>query len=105
MNENMQRRAHPRFKCIIPIVISRETPQILSSALMFNYSEGGLYFEVSDPLTPGAYIKIKTDDNSALDPIGCGTWDQRRGEVRWCLELETSGSTRYGCGVQYLDAE
>ncbi len=105
MVEQRQRRAHPRFKCTIPIVVSRDMPQILSSALMLNYSEGGVYFEISDPLCPGAYVMIKTDDNSALDPVSSGTWHSRRAEVRWCLELDDRGASRYGCGVLFLDED
>ena len=75
-----------------------------SSALMLNYSVGGLYFEISDPLETGSYVMVKTDDNSVLDPIGNGTWEHRQAEVRWCMPIETSESHRYGCGVQYIPA-
>ncbi len=102
MTEHEQRRAHPRTHCTIPIVIERNNPRMLSSALMLNYSDGGLYFEISAPLETGDYIKVNTDDNSVLDPVSRDAWKQRRAEVRWCREIEISGSRRYGCGVQYL---
>ena len=104
MAEHEQRRAHPRIKCTAPIIILRDKPQMYSSALMLNYSEGGMYFEISDPLETGSYVMVKTDDNSVLDPIGCGTWNQRQAEVRWCMAIEASDSHRYGCGVQYISA-
>ena len=63
----------------------------------------GWDFEISAPLDTGAYIMIKTDDVSILDPVGCGTWEERKAEVRWCMEIKISGSRRYGCGVQYIN--
>jgi hypothetical protein len=102
MIKKLQRRAHPRIKCTVPIVVVKEKPRLPSSALMLNYSEGGLYFEISSPLDPGSYIAIKTDEDSILDPVGLGSREHRQAEVRWCLEIEISGSIRYGCGVQYL---
>lgn len=105
MERRKQRRAHPRFKCTIPVVISKERPRVLSSALMLNYSEGGVYFEISDPLCPGSYIMIKTDDNSAIDPVGSGTWQHRRAEIRWCQEMAPGDSTRFGCGALFVEEE
>ena len=97
-----QRRTYTRMKCSVPIVILRDQPRMFSSALMMNYSEDGLYFEISEPIETGAYIMIQTDETAILDPVGCGTWDQRQAEVRWCMAIEESGSHRYGCGVQYV---
>jgi hypothetical protein len=105
MAKETQRRAHPRIKCTVPIVISNDKPRMLSSALMLNYSEGGAYFEISSRLDTGACIIVKTDEDSILDPVGFGTWNQRQAEVRWCLTIETSGAIRYGCGVQYIDTK
>lgn len=88
----------------MPIIVTKEAEDgRFCSALMLNYSEGGLYFELSDPLETGAGIIVKTDDASILDPVGFGTWRRRPAEVRWCLKLEGTGARRYGCGVQYIN--
>lgn len=103
MEKELQRRAHPRFSCAVPIVVVRDSPRRLSSALMLNYSEGGVYFELSSPLDTGSYVMVKTDDDPLLDSGGFGPARQCRAEVRWCLEIEIGGARRYGCGVQFIN--
>jgi hypothetical protein len=101
----LQRRVYPRVSCAVPIVVVRDSPRMLSSALMLNYSKGGVYFEISSPLDTGSYVMVKTDDAPVFDSAGFGSARQCRAEVRWCMEIEISGAKRYGCGVQFINNE
>ncbi len=96
------RRKHFRFGCEAVVVILRETALMPSSVLMKNFSVGGLFFEVSGPLDPGEYIRVKANKIPAIAPIGSSSDDSRQAEVKWCAKKEASGSRLYGCGVQYV---
>jgi Tfp pilus assembly protein PilZ len=102
MTEIRQRRAHPRTNCTLPIIILTEDSRLLRSALMLNFSQGGLYFETASPIDKGELITVKVDENPDLKAAGCDNWRRCRAEVRWCAEIEIAGSRRYGCGVQYV---
>ena len=102
MEKQKERREYPRFKCEVPVVILRDKPMTPSSTLMLNYSKGGLYFEVSDPITAGVYIKIKTKGTPIFDPVGPSIFGYRPAEVRWCIEIGEGNTLRHGCGVQYV---
>ena len=102
MEKRKERRAYPRFKCIIPAVVLGGKSLRMSSVLMYNFSEGGVYFEISDPLQAGDIMALRTEENAILDPVGSGTWKQRLAEVRWSKMLGDGTARRYGCGIQYL---
>ncbi|MFP4445491.1 MAG: PilZ domain-containing protein [Desulfosudaceae bacterium] len=99
-----QRRAYPRIRCEVPIVLTTDPASPPHhSATMKNYSDAGLYFESSLELEEGMEILLKADDESVLDPVTAGTWEIRRAEVRWCMAVAVRDElTRFGCGVAYI---
>ncbi len=98
-----QRRAYPRIRCEVPIVFSTDEFKTRRAATMRNYCEGGFYFESPEPLSEGTCISVKTNEDSVLDPLGAGTWNVRKAEIRWCRELDSDHHLLYGYGVAYLN--
>ncbi|MFO8048116.1 MAG: PilZ domain-containing protein [Desulfosudaceae bacterium] len=98
-----QRRAYPRIKCEVPIIVKTDTSSPSHhTATMKNYSDAGLYFESSLSLEEGTRILVKADEESVLDPVTAGTWKIRKAEVRWCMTIDENNNSRYGYGVAYL---
>ncbi len=105
MEKQEARRAYPRFQCDVPVLVLGGKPLKFSYTSMRNFSLGGMYFELSDPLEAGDFIVVRTDDKVVVDLIISGTWKQRLMKVKWCTGLEAGDEERYGCGVQYAGAE
>lgn len=103
MEKQKEHRACPRFQCEIPVVILRDMPMILFSTLILNYSQGGMYFEIYDPLETGAYIMIKLEKITDCARKSLSTWGYRPAEVCWCRQIEEGDSRRYGCGIRYVN--
>ncbi len=73
-----------------------------------NYSQNGLYFESESALQPGASILIRVQKNLDADTAGNfreGFRSMALGEVKWCKEFISEGSTCYGVGVKYYEPD
>lgn len=69
-------------------------------AKMYNYSNGGMYFETQYAVEPGAKMYIKMA-NYSPNASGPESYETYYGEARWCSEYSGPGAAYYGIGVQY----
>ena len=102
MEKRKKFRKYPRFKCEEPVEILGSKQLRHLKGVMRNFSIGGLYVEISDPLQAGDFIVIKTADDAILDPVSFGSRKQRQAEVQWYLEIGEGSARRYGCGIAYV---
>ena len=72
-------------------------------AVMYNSSEGGMYFEAKDALQPGSDIWIKVSDYSP-EIHGKEAMNGYRAEVMWCRKIykKDEKNTSYGVGVRFM---
>lgn len=98
------KRICDRFDCCYSIFCARFNSSEYFQGRMANYSEDGLYFECESPFQPGTSVFIRIQKKLAADAAGDvkeGFRSLALGEVKWCKELSTEGSTYYGVGVKY----
>ena len=96
MDAMPEKRTGARFYKDSPIMIEYDTANYCS-AMMYNYSDGGMYFEVDRVLEPGEeiYIGIENSPYSFRPAVF-------RAEVRWCREIgDEEALYFYGVGVRY----
>lgn len=98
----ISKRAFPRDTCETRIKYSIFDELECTDAIMYNNSEGGMYFESDSHIEPGADICIELTDNlsGADNPAACNGY---RGEVMWCRKMFKNGaSSCYGIGVRFM---
>ena len=69
---------------------------------MYNYSEGGLYFESFKALAPDSKINIIMP-NYSPDTSGPEAFHSYLAEIRWCQDRSDPKLSRYGVGVRILE--
>lgn len=92
-----EKRSTERYYRDSPIMVEYDTANYCS-AMMFNYSKGGMYFEVDKKLEPGneIYIGIENSPYTYRPAVF-------RAEVRWCREIKDDEAMYfYGVGVKYF---
>jgi hypothetical protein len=92
-----ENRENMRFKRKADILLETYPTGAFYEARMFNYSEGGMYFESDYAPLPGTEVYIGIENS----PYDYGA-DVYRARVRWRKELSAERSGyQYGVGVKY----
>ncbi len=97
---NQDRRNNGRIYFSASAVIESLDSVPADSAMVINYSDGGLYFESDALITPGAVIYLGLCD-SPYYPSST-TYECHRVKIRWCKDLYRS-DYKFGYGAQHLD--
>ncbi|WP_041280491.1 PilZ domain-containing protein [Desulfosudis oleivorans] len=99
-NSKKDRRAHPRFRCRIPVPVLKDKPLEFFNVSIRNFSESGFYFETSYPVVSGTFVRVAMDNDS----VGSGALISRQARIKWRMALGREKAHQYGCGAQYLPA-
>jgi len=100
MNSYINKRCDPRNYYKAPIIYARENSSSYSDATMYNFSEGGMYFESDYAIRSGSYIYIRMI-NFSPDVYVPGAYKAYVAQVRWCRKISDGGRPLYGSGVKY----
>ena len=91
------RRASKRFNHETPLVIENCDSGTCSYGRMYNYSQGGIYFESDTPYQVGTRVRINIEKSK----IGLDA-DHYFAEVKWCAEISAAVVLYdYGIGVEF----
>jgi hypothetical protein len=90
-------RASKRFNHDTPLVIKNCNSGTCSYGRMYNYSQGGIYFESDTPHQAGTRVRIEIEKSkSGLD---AGLYFV---EVKWCAEISAAVVLYdYGIGAEF----
>jgi hypothetical protein len=90
-------RTSKRFNHETPLVIENCDSGTYFYGRMYNYSQGGIYFESDTPCQTGARVRFDIERSKiALDA------DQYVAEVKWCAEISAAVVLYdYGIGVEF----
>lgn len=83
MMEDKEKRDGKRLEFLRPIVYKSPDSDKFVRATMLNYSSGGICFQSTPPVTPGARIYIFTEEGSFENPDSTAN-ETLFGKVRWC---------------------
>jgi hypothetical protein len=97
---NRDRRRNGRIYYSASAVIESLDSTPLNSAMVINYSNGGLCFESDALITPGTIIYLGISDSPYSQ--AATTYECHRVKVMWCKDLYRS-DYKYGYGVRHLD--
>ncbi len=104
MGESIETRNYKRCSFEAPITFSNVGSQDNNEirAQMFNFSNGGMYFESNLEVNQGSdiFIKMVSIPPEFPNPENLEGW---RAEVRWCREIFNSDNFCYGIGVRYIE--
>jgi hypothetical protein len=90
------RRASKRFNHDTPIVIKNCDSQNCSYGRMYNYSQGGIYFESDTPYQIGTRVRIGIERSKS--DLDAGLYFA---EVKWCAEISAAVVLYdYGIGAE-----
>ena len=90
-------RASKRFNHETPLVIENCDSGTFSYGRMYNYSQGGTYFESHTPFQAGSRVRIDIEKSK----IGLDA-DHYYAEVKWCAEISAAVVLYdYGIGVEF----
>jgi hypothetical protein len=106
MAEHNENRTFDRYHRVASITCAYFNTDKYFSAKMYNYSEGGLYFESECPFKPGSDILIRVEKSAAGTypaALNEGYRTITIGEVKWCMEIPCAESGRYGVGIKYCE--
>lgn len=105
MGSNSDKRAYERRNCSASMVFSYFNQTQSYDAKVLNCSAGGICFQSSLYLQPGATVCIRVKEFQCADDSPEDTVDGLHcmsiGEVKWCNELPGDESAAYGVGVKY----
>ena len=91
------RRASKRFNHETPLVIENCDLGTCSYGRMYNYSQGGIYFESDTPYQAGTRVRIDIEKSK----IGLDA-DHYFAEVKWCGEISAAVVLYdYGTGAEF----
>ncbi len=102
------KRVCDRYDCCFSITCARFNSTHYIQGRMANYSQNGLYFESESALQSGTSILIRVLKNLDADnapEVREGFRSVALGEVKWCKEFISEGSTYYGIGVRYYEPD
>lgn len=102
------KRVCDRYDCCFSIACGPFNSAHYFQGRMANYSQNGLYFESESALRSGTSILIRLLENLDADnalEVREGFRSLALGEVKWCKELISEGSTYYGVGVRYYEPD
>jgi len=90
-------RTRKRFNHETPLVIENCDSGTSSNGRMYNYSQGGIYFESDTPFQAGTRVRIDIEKSK----IGLDA-DHYYAEVKWCAEISAAVVLYdYGIGVEF----
>jgi ribosomal protein L37AE/L43A len=95
------RRNFPRNQLEAPIQYLYSKPDRYFNSRIYNYSQGGMYFEPLNSLEPNSQINIIMPNYSSQTD-GPETFQSYLAVIRWCQRLSDEQSARYGVGVEIL---
>jgi hypothetical protein len=104
MDEKLEKRAFGRRTCNALITFSHFNQIYSYDAKILNYGDGGMCFQCSHFLKPGATVCIRLKENQpfgSLEDNGNGLRSISLAEVKWCNEVPGAESITYGVGVKY----
>ena len=93
------RRIFPRNQYEAPIQYLYLQPDRYYNSRMYNFSQGGLYFEPFQPLELSSQINIIMP-NYSPDTNGPEAFQSYLAVIRWCQKLSDEKSSRFGVGVE-----
>jgi hypothetical protein len=96
----MENREGERHSIGVPIVYAFKNTDKFFGGELCNYSRGGLCFESSYPIRPGAEIYIMMDEKP-IDDDRNEIFGECLAEVRWCRKLPDVDAFFYWIGVKY----
>ncbi|MBF0227179.1 MAG: PilZ domain-containing protein [Desulfobacterales bacterium] len=90
-------RLYERYPLDSSIIFLNYQSNKVYDASMFNFSQGGMYFETKSKIIAGTklFIKQKNYFEEVFPPSEC------QAEVRWCKEITNPKLCEYGIGVKY----
>jgi hypothetical protein len=95
-----EKREYKRYDLKAPVIYAYQDFDQFSKAQMYNYCEGGMWFEACDAIEPGSDIYIMMEDFSP-DAIDAEFYDGYRAEVRWCRNIFLANNEESIVGVKY----
>jgi len=104
MDDTLDKRASGRSTCNALISFSHFNQLPSYDAKILNYGAGGMCFQSSHFLRPGAILCIRLKEGqsfASLEDNGNGLRCISLAEVKWCNEMPGTESITYGVGVKY----
>lgn len=106
MASSPEKRSEDRHTCDAVIMWAYFNTSNAHDARMMNVSRSGGYFESSQEAIPGATLFIRVQNRtSSAGGHAAGAQDAIRsaalGEVKWCREMASGSSRRFGIGFRY----
>jgi hypothetical protein len=104
MDNDSEKRAFERRTCTALILYSYFNQKPSYDASIRNYGAGGMCFQTSHFVRPGATVCIRLKQCQpfgSLEDNGKSLRCMSLAEVKWCNEEPGDGSTTYSVGVKY----
>lgn len=100
MNQ-LDRRTFPRIRHEAKIMYAPADSDAYRESRMYDFSQGGMYFEGMEALPPFSDVQIRMKEYT---PGGYGPEAFRwyLANIRWRRELNGNGAFRYGFGVRFV---
>jgi hypothetical protein len=73
-----------------PVVFSDDQIKEYHNAMMYNFSDHGMYFESHAPLRQGSTVFVKTLNYCSVNKC----------QVRWCRKIDSEGKEVFGIGLE-----
>ena len=96
------RRAFRRNHYEAPIKYLNGDPNYYYKCRMFNFSEGGLYFEPMHSFSPESQVTIVMANHSP-GTYGPEAYRSYLARIRWCRELSHDDTSRFAVGVEFQE--
>ena len=96
------KRSYERYYYEAPVQYAYAGEEKYYDAKMYNYSNGGMYFESAYAVEPGSQVYVKMANYSA-DASGPESYESYYGEAKWCSQTTKQNAAYYGVGVQYAE--
>ena len=91
------RRASKRFDHDTPLVIKNCDSGNCSYGRLYNYSQGGIYFESDTPHQAGTHVRIEIEKSKS--DLDAGLYFV---EIKWCAEISAAVVLYdYGIGAEF----
>lgn len=90
MKDYTELRSQERIDFDTAVVYSDNNLKNHQKAMMYNFSDGGMYFETTEHLRPGSEVYVKTVNYCSVNKC----------EVRWCNRIDKEGNETFGVGLQ-----
>jgi len=102
MPARTEKRTDKRIASNAPIIFSLFSTRFWRefSSITRNHSKGGMCFESTEPMMPGANLFIRADKQSNLDS-NVRLRSTTLAEVKWCQKLSDEHTNSYSIGAKY----